>query len=115
MAVIPYSPLAAGFLTGKYRRAQTDVESGRHSKAALNFTEFGWSVLDALDSVSTEMGGVPVSQVALAWVLRNPTITSPIIGPRNLEQLEDNLKALSISLSDEQYAALNKVSEWRKI
>ena len=113
LAVIPYSPLAAGFLTGKYRPGQTEVESGRHSKAALNFTPFGWSVLEALDTVAAELGGVPISQVALAWVMRNPTITSPIIGPRSLTQLEDNLKSLTVSLSDEQYAYLNKVSDWK--
>ncbi len=113
LAVIPYSPLAAGFLTGKYRRDQTDVDSGRHSKAALNFNERGWEVLEALDTVSIELGGTPVSQVALAWVMKNPTITSPIIGPRSLEQLDDNLKSLNVSLSEEQYKYLSMVSEWR--
>lgn len=113
LAVIPYSPLAAGFLTGKYRPGQTDVESGRHSKAALNFTQSGWAVLEALDTVSAELGGAPISQVALAWVMRNPTITSPIIGPRSLSQLQDNLQSLKVTLSDEQYAYLNKVSGWK--
>jgi len=113
LAVIPYSPLAAGFLTGKYRPGQTEVDSGRHSKAALNFTPFGWSVLDALDTVSAELGGVAISQVALAWVMKNPTITSPIIGPRSQAQLEDNLRSLEVTLSDEQYAYLNKISDWK--
>lgn len=113
LAVIPYSPLAAGFLTGKYRPGQTEVESGRHSKAALNFAPFGWSVLEALDTVAAQLGGIPISQVALAWVMRNPAITSPIIGPRSLAQLDDNLNSLDVALSDEQYAYLNKVSDWR--
>lgn len=113
LAVMPYSPLAAGFLTGKYRRGQTDVESGRHSKAALNFTESGWAVLDALDTVSHELDDAPLSQIALAWVLKNPTVTSPIIGPRSVEQLEDYLKSLEITLTEEHYKYLSVVSEWR--
>ncbi len=67
-----------------------------------------------MEHIGKEVGGKSISQVALAWLLRRPSITSPIIGPRNLEQLQDNLGATAFSLSDEQYQRLSEASDWNK-
>ena len=59
-------------------------------------------------------GGYSVSQIALAWLLSNPLITSPIIGPRTLEQLEDNLGAAGLTLSKEEKEALDRATNWHQ-
>ncbi|MEW6178733.1 MAG: aldo/keto reductase [Chloroflexota bacterium] len=110
LGVLPYSPLAGGFLSGKYRRGQTQVESQRN--VSRYFTESGWKTLDALDEIALQRG-VSVSQVALAWLLTQPGITSPIIGPRSIEQLEDNLNAADLRLNDDEMSRLNEASRWQ--
>jgi aryl-alcohol dehydrogenase-like predicted oxidoreductase len=102
VGVIPWSPLRGGWLTGKYRRGMQAPISGTRVDTA---TEKGWSeewkayanertwhLIDVLLALAEETGKTP-AQVALNWVLQQPTITAPIIGARNLEQLEDNLGA----------------------
>jgi aryl-alcohol dehydrogenase-like predicted oxidoreductase len=112
LGVIPYSPLGGGFLTGKYRQDGPIPESERsNSTRKRYFNERGWSILEALETVAGA-NGKSLSQTALAWQLSDPTITSPIIGPRTLEQLEDNLGAVGYRLSDEQKKYLDKVSDW---
>jgi aryl-alcohol dehydrogenase-like predicted oxidoreductase len=113
VGVIPYSPLAGGFLTGKYRRDQTP-ESARASGARRYFKDRNWDLLDRMEQIGKEKGGASISQVALAWLLSNPLVTSPIIGPRSLEQLQDNLGAVDLRLSPEEKAILDQVSEWRE-
>ncbi len=111
VGVIPYSPLAGGFLTGKYRRDNTDVDSARAGGAGRYFNEQNWNLLDAM----TEMAhyhNVSVSAVALAWMMANPVVTSPIIGPRNLDQLEENLQALTLTLEDTELQRLDELSKW---
>lgn len=112
VGVIPYSPLAGGFLSGKYTREQTEVGSQRNVRRY--FTERNWKLLDEMARIGLELGGRSSSQIALAWLLQSPAVTSPIIGPRKLDQLEDNLAALSFTLSDEQMERLNKASDWRE-
>ncbi|MBN1302889.1 MAG: aldo/keto reductase [Anaerolineales bacterium] len=111
LGVIPYSPLAAGFLTGKYRR-ESRPESVRQGSVQKYFTDRNWKLLDILDTFSAEKGA-SVSQVALAWLLSDAIITSPIIGPRTLEQLEDNLGALGIALDPEEKSRLDQASAWQ--
>jgi aryl-alcohol dehydrogenase-like predicted oxidoreductase len=110
IGVIPYSPLAGGFLTGKYRKDEPLPESAR-AEGTKNryFNERGWSILEAVDGVANNRGK-SVSQIALAWLLSNPVITSPIIGPRNLEQLSDNLGAAGLRLTEDEMEQLNEVS-----
>ena len=111
IGVIPYSPLAAGFLTGKYRRDTDLPESARRAGVRHRYlNEKGWAVLEALEGVSKNYGEASISQAALAWLMVNPLVTSPIIGPRSLEQLSDNLAALDIRLSGEDVAILESVS-----
>jgi len=117
LGVTPYSPLAGGFLTGKYKRGEKPPEETRGS-----FSEFyeitarkdrNWEVVQSLHTIATTRENSP-SQIALAWLLACPTVTSPIIGPRNLEQLKDNLGAVDLKLSDEEIAILDEVSSWQE-
>lgn len=112
IGVIPYSPLAGGFLTGKYRQ-DVDVQSVRAGGVRKYFTNRNWLLLDTLEKVGVERGGYSISQIALAWLLSDPLITSPIIGPRNLEQLKDNLGAAGLRLLPEEKDLLDQASDWR--
>ncbi len=112
LGVIPYSPLAGGFLTGKYRRQQTAVASVRQQTVVKYFTERNWALLDHMDIIA-QAHHASVSQVALAWQLSNPVITSAIIEPRTLEQFRDNLGALEMQLSGDELQQLNRFSDWQ--
>jgi aryl-alcohol dehydrogenase-like predicted oxidoreductase len=67
-----------------------------------------------LEEIGEKKGGYSISQVALAWHLSNPVITSPIIGPRNMEQLEDNIGAVGLRITNDEMEQLNQASEWRE-
>lgn len=111
LGVIPYSPLAGGFLTGKYRPGETP-ESARLRSARRYFNKRNWKLLDQLAQIGKEKG-TSVSQIALAWLLTNPLITAPIIGPRNLEQLNDNLGAAGLRLTAEEKKTLDEATQWQ--
>ena len=66
-----------------------------------------------MESLGQEKGGFSISQVALAWMLSNPLITSPIIGPRNLEQLKDNLRSIELQLEPKEIRMLEEASKWK--
>ena len=113
IALLPWSPLARGFLTGKYRRKQKAPEEARldpekDPRSGL-FSEAAFAVLDAIEKLAKEKGCTP-SQMSLAWNMHQPGITSPIIGPRTMEQLEDNLGALEVETSDEDRKRLDEVA-----
>jgi aryl-alcohol dehydrogenase-like predicted oxidoreductase len=121
LGVIPWSPLRGGWLSGKIRRGMTGPERGSRVETAerLGWTEswssYGndsrtWAVLDTLSAVATEIER-PVPQVAIAWLLHQPNVSSPIIGARDVDQLRANLGAATVSLGSEQLAALTKASE----
>ena len=113
LGVIPYSPLAAGFLTNKYRRGQVEPESARIGGVKRRyFNEISWMIHEAVENLASQKGK-SVSQVALAWLLSNPLITSPIIGPRNLEQLADNLGVVGFRLTAEEKKGLDDASAWQ--
>ena len=114
LGVIPYSPLAGGFLTGKYRPGLESGKSERTGGAQRYFTERNWAVLDRIEAMGKEKGGCTPSQIALAWLLSDPLITSPIIGPRSLDQLRDNLGAVGLRLTDEEKKGLDEASDWRE-
>lgn len=119
LGVIPWSPLRGGWLSGKYRRGmETPLPDTRISEAEKrgwgerwsNYNnEFTWQVIDALLTTAQEMGKHPAA-VAIRWLLQKPTVTAPIIGARNLTQLEDNLGAVGWALSAEQMAQLDNAS-----
>lgn len=112
LGVIPYSPLAGGFLTGKYRRDSPKPESVRAAVNMENFgNERGWAVIDALEEIG-KAHGKTVAQTALAWNLSNPVITAPVIGANTPEQLTDLLGAAGYRLSGEEMARLNDLTKW---
>lgn len=114
LGVIPYSPLAGGFLTGKYREDDPLPESARADGAKKRyFNKHGWAVLKAAENIA-ENRSISISQIALAWHLSNPVITSPIIGPRTLDQLADNLGAAGLSLNQDEIDQLNQASAWQE-
>jgi aryl-alcohol dehydrogenase-like predicted oxidoreductase len=113
LGVIPYSPLASGFLTEKYRHNQPDPDTVRIEGVKQKYyTDKGWAIHAAAEKVARE-NAKSISQVALAWLLNNPVITSPIIGSRSLEQLDDNLGAVGFKLSDDAKKILDEVSAWQ--
>jgi aryl-alcohol dehydrogenase-like predicted oxidoreductase len=113
IAVIPYSPLAGGFLTGKYRRDQPAPDSKRAKGLKHAATEKNFALLDKMDEIA-KTHSASVAQVALAWMLADPVITSPIIGATSVEQLSDNLGALNVKLSAEEKSELDKMTAWKE-
>ena len=109
-AVIPYSPLEGGFLSGKYRRGQSLPESPRSSSARKFMTDHGFAVIDTLDSIA-EAHGVAVSAVAIAWLLSRPAVVSPIIGANSAQQLKDVLPAAILQLDAGETGRLEAVSQ----
>jgi aryl-alcohol dehydrogenase-like predicted oxidoreductase len=113
VGILPWSPLGGGFLSGKYRKGQAPPAGARLDQWKDRWSRFdsdrNWRILAAVDQVAEETGSRP-TQVALAWLLRKPTVTSVIFGARTLEQLEDNLGAAALQLSDEQVKALDQAS-----
>jgi aryl-alcohol dehydrogenase-like predicted oxidoreductase len=112
LALIPWSPLAGGFLTGKYRRDQVPPEGSRFEEpdewAKKHFSEAAFDVIEFLDGMAAQKD-CTISQLSLAWCAQQPAITSPIIGPHSLDQLEDNLKAVEIEISDEDRERIDEV------
>ncbi len=110
LGVLPYSPLAGGFLTGKYRRDTPAPESRRLTSVQNRyFNERGWRIIDALDEVA-KVHAAPIAQIALAWLLSRPTVTAPIIGANTPDQLAVSLGSLDITLSEEQITQLDTAS-----
>ncbi|MFW5856251.1 MAG: aldo/keto reductase [Planctomycetota bacterium] len=111
--VIPWSPLAGGFLTGKYSREGDWPSDSRFAqkeeKKRRDFQDAAFRVEEAVERFAKESDCTP-SQWSLAWCMQQPGVTSPIIGPRTMEQLEDNLGALDVEVSDEQRAALDEAA-----
>ncbi len=113
--LIPWSPLAGGLLTGKYDRNAPPPEGTRffdYKDNPILFRRWNDAALAAVDVYKAyvqERGGCTLSQFALAWCMQQPGITSPIIGPRTMEQLEDNLKALDVKISDEDRAKVDAI------
>jgi len=107
LAVCPYSPLAAGFLTGKYKRGKSVPAGSRADLADWgDFSHREWRVLDAVRDVAMETGSTP-AQVALQWLVSRDAFTCiPIVGARTTDQLQENLDAVDVSLSDSQAARI---------
>jgi aryl-alcohol dehydrogenase-like predicted oxidoreductase len=116
IGVLPWSPLAGGVLSGKYTRddLRKTVASGNGTREKMNL-QGGWlsernlTIADTVADVARELGRTP-SQVALAWTLLHPAVTSPIIGARTLSQFQENVAALEIDFTPDQIARLNTAS-----
>jgi len=111
LGVIPYSPLQAGFLTGKYRR-DTKPESVRAEALKKYMVERNYAVVDLLAQLGAARGAT-VTQMALAWLLQRPAITAPIIGANSAEQLADTLGTLAVKLTDEEVQQIDAASDWK--
>lgn len=112
LGLVPWSPLAGGFLSGKYSRDQKENSgrlSGPNPFGDSKFTEANWQTLEVLKQVAAEVGRPP-AQVALAWALSRPGVTSTLIGASKLEQLHDNLAALHLTLTPAQLQTLTAAS-----
>ncbi|MEK6254277.1 MAG: aldo/keto reductase, partial [Gemmatimonadales bacterium] len=107
MAVTPWSILGAGTLTGKYSRGATPAEGRAKEGAATD--ERNLSIADTVVGIAGEIGCTP-SQVAVSWVRQQHGVIVPLVGARNLEQLEDNLGALDVTLDEDHLARLDEVS-----
>lgn len=110
-AIIPWAPSAGGFLSGKYRRGEPRPKGVRFENSGnLHFCDAGFDVLDVVEALAKEKECTPL-QVAVAWCATQPGVTSPIIGPRTMAQLDENLGAVSVTITDEDRARLDKVAE----
>jgi aryl-alcohol dehydrogenase-like predicted oxidoreductase len=115
LGVLPWSPLAGGVLTGKYRREDLQAAPGDfRSRKDINLatgrlTEKALDIADVLATVAEELNRSP-AQVALAWTLLNEAVTSPIIGARTSQQLADNLISLEVEFRADQLERLDEVS-----
>ena len=105
LGLIPWSPLGGGLLGGALQKAN---QGRRSSEQAQKNVEQHRAKLEAYEQLCQELGEQP-ADVALAWLLHNPVVTAPIIGPRTLEQLTGSLRAVEITLSDETMAQLDAI------
>ena len=118
IAVCPWSPLAGGFLSGKYKRegqpgspeGRLEIQRTAGTTIFERLTERNWPILDVLLEVSKKIGRAP-AEVALNWVASQPGVTSTIIGATKLDQLESNLSSLDFTIPAELRARLDKVGE----
>lgn len=113
LGILPWSPLAFGLLTGKYRRGEPIPQGTRMQGPLKDFLPTDWERLYKIVDVLREIAGdhgVPVAAVALAWLIHKPAVTSVIIGARTMEQLRENLKAAEVKLSPDEMKRLDEVS-----
>lgn len=114
LGTLVWSPLAGGLLSGKYRRNQAAPEGTRHladwGEPPVRDENALYDVVDVLVDIA-EARGVSAAQIALAWLIARPQVTSVIVGARNDTQLQDNLKAADITLTTEETEKLNAVSQ----
>jgi aryl-alcohol dehydrogenase-like predicted oxidoreductase len=119
LGLLPWSPLASGWLTGKYQRGQTapagtrvaeNADEGMRIWNQRGDAERTWRVVDAVRAVAHERG-VSMAQVAIAWLAARPAVTSVILGARSDRQFADNLAAAQLRLSREETRALEEASD----
>src|SRR6266496_3935635 len=119
LGLLPWSPLGGGWLTGKYRREERpsgatrlgeNPDRGVEAYDRRSRVERTWDVVDAVRAVSSERG-VSMAQIALAWLVDRPTVTSVILGARTLEQLDDNLGAAGLHLDAGETERLDAASD----
>jgi aryl-alcohol dehydrogenase-like predicted oxidoreductase len=122
VGIIPWSPLAGGWLSGKFNRDTKGPNEGSRVEWAEKLgwkptgfsskagSERTWLILDTLSKISKETGK-SVAQISLKWLMQKPGVTAPIIGAKTLDQLKDNLGVIGWTLTPEQMKELDKASE----
>ncbi len=113
LGILPWSPLAGGFLSGKYRRNQPPPQGSRLEKWKERYARFdaerNWKILDAVLEVAAKVDA-SASQVSLSWLLGKPAVTSVIFGARSIDQLDENLRASQLSLDSDDVKRLDEAS-----
>ncbi len=114
IGLMVWSPLAGGYLTGKYSGKNADKDGKENGRRAdFDFppvrAKRGDKVIEAMRPIAKDHG-VSMAQIALAWLLHQKAVTSVIVGAKKLSQIEDNLGAVKVALTDKQLASLNEVS-----
>jgi aryl-alcohol dehydrogenase-like predicted oxidoreductase len=119
LAILPWSPLARGFLTGKYKRGEPipgdtrlegDLKGPFKKRSQQHFSDLAYDLLEVVEALAAEKACTP-SQVALAWLIQQPGVTSAIVGPRTMDHLQDNLGALAVEISDDDRGRLDEAAE----
>ncbi|NCF66534.1 MAG: aldo/keto reductase [Chloroflexi bacterium] len=119
LAILPWSPLARGFLTGKYKRGEPvpgdtrldgDMSGPFKKRTRQHFSNQAYDLLAVVETLADEKDCTP-SQLALAWLLQQPGVTSAIVGPRTMFHLEENLGALLVEIDDDDCRRLDEVAE----
>lgn len=114
LGILTYTPLMGGFLTGKYSKASPPPAGSRfeynprlwkHASQESNF-----ALLEQVENIADDVG-IPVSKLAIAWILKNPAITAPIVGASSVEQVEENSRIVEINLDDDAYQRLNELTK----
>jgi aryl-alcohol dehydrogenase-like predicted oxidoreductase len=113
LGILPWSPLAGGFLTGKFEKGKPPAADARLGAKPDRFARYdverNWTILDAVRAVATEVSSTP-SAVSIAWLLAKPQVTSVIFGARSIEQLEANVAGGELKLSAQHVETLDKAS-----
>ncbi len=112
LGILPWSPLAGGFLTGKFERGKPPEGGsrlGENNRMKRYDNERNWQIIDAVRTVASEVSSTPAA-VSLAWLLAKPQVSSVIFGARTIEQLDANLAAADLVLTPAQVEALDKAS-----
>jgi len=114
LGVLTYTPLMGGFLTGKYLKAAPPPAGSRYEYSQRLWQrvnqESNFAILEQLEMVAEDIG-IPMSKLALAWILKNPIVTAPIVGASSTEQVEENCRLTEINLADETYRRLNDLTK----
>ncbi|MCD6336088.1 MAG: aldo/keto reductase [Candidatus Latescibacteria bacterium] len=112
IGLVTFSPLAGGFLSGKYRKGEKPPEGSRYEKVDSSRNKrFAPETLDVVEKllVMAEAKGITLSELAHAWLMQRPGITAPIVGPRTVEHLKAALKACEVELSDEERTRIDEI------
>jgi aryl-alcohol dehydrogenase-like predicted oxidoreductase len=113
LGILPWSPLAGGFLSGKFERGKPPQGGTRLGEKADRFARYdlerNWKILDAVRGIASELGSTPAA-VSLAWLVAKPQVSSVIFGARTVEQLDANLAAADLELSAKHVTALDTAS-----
>jgi aryl-alcohol dehydrogenase-like predicted oxidoreductase len=116
IAVTAWSPLAGGFLTGKYKRdgsgpVQARLQRGDEPNEWVDkhFVDPAFDVVETITAIADEKGCTP-TQLSLAWIVQQPGMVGPVLGPRTLQQFQEQLGAVEVSITDEDRERINRVS-----
>lgn len=112
LGVTSYSPLGGGFLTGKYKKDKKSDSPRYESVKRRYFKDRNFETIKVMEDITKEKD-ITMAQLAIAWVLHQESITAPIIGANSIKQLEENVKAIEIKLTEDDLKRLGEISDWK--